>query len=503
MNRRRFLGTSTLAASLGGTGCATSRPQGTTPAKASSLPASLGEGAPRRIIHVVSDGMSHGTLTCADHLSHVVRGRGLAWFELFNRPEARTGLMDVRSLDSIVTDSAASSSAWGCGSRVRNGTLNVDSKGRPLPPLMQLFGEAGWGRGLVTTTEITHATPAGFTVCVGSRASGTEIAEHYLTRRLDVLLGGARDHFDPSKRKDKRNLWSEFRWEGYQVLQNRDDLQAASTRQPWVGTFASGHLPYTLDRMADPKLQKEVPTLAEMVGRALDHLGNRDRFLLQVEGGRVDHGAHNADAASALREQIALDEALDLILAFQAEHPETLVVLTTDHGNANLGLNGMGSDYRDSTRLFRNLADIKASFPVILRKLKAAKSEREAREGLAELTGYKARESKIAQLLPFVNGKGSTLYDLMKSDVAALGQLLANHTGVGFTGTAHTSDYVPVLAIGPGADRFRGLIRNTDIFRHYTDLAGIDYRNPQEPLMAGGAAPDRPRGENIAEYAIA
>lgn len=447
--------------------------------------------------------MSLGTLSCADQLSLLERQRHLSWIELFNRPEATTALMDMRSLDSLVTDSAAASSSWGSGSRVRNGTLNVSSKGHALIPLMALFGQAGWKRGLVTTTEITHATPAGFTVALGDRGQGEDIADQYLGRRLDLYLGGAQDHFDPAKRKDKRNLWTEFSWTGYSILKNRSDLEKAPKDQPWLGTFSTSHLPFSLDRQHDTDLQKNVPTLAEMTARALEKLESAEHFILQVEGGRVDHACHNNDAASALRDLIAHDEAIEVALRFRERHPDTLVVMTTDHGNANLGLNGMGTSYRDSSRNFKRLAQMRASFPILLKQLKAAKSEGESKRILEESTGYKVDTKKLTQFLPFVAGKGSTLYDPMNTDVAGLGQLLANHLGIGFTGTTHTSDYVPLVAVGPGAERFRGMIRNTDVFRHYTELAAIDYRNPQEPLLASVASAETGPREDCAAYALA
>lgn len=487
LNRRRFLQVSTAAASTGGvfaSSSASARPS-RSQRQLTPSPARLGAGAPRRIIHLVADGMSLGTLSCADQLSRLERNRGLAWIELFNRPEAVTALMDMRSLDSLVTDSAAASSSWGSGSRVKNGVLNVNSTGHALIPLMALFGQAGWKRGLVTTTEITHATPAGFTVAISDRGLGEDIADQYLGRRLDLYLGGAQDHFSPAKRKDKRDLWAEFAWAGYRVLRSRSDLEKAPTDQPWLGTFTASHLPFTLDRNHDPELQKTVPTLAEMTARALEKLESAEHFILQVEGGRVDHACHNNDAAGALRDLIAHDEAIEVALRFRERHPDTLVVMTTDHGNANLGLNGTGTSYRDSSKHFKRLGEIRATFPTILKQLKAAKTESESARILQETTGYKVDAKKLTQFLPFVAGKGSALYDPMNSDVAGLGQLLANHLGIGFTGTTHTSDYVPLVALGPGADRFRGMIRNTDVFRNYTDLAAIDYRNPQEPLLAG------------------
>lgn len=498
IDRRRFLQVSSAAASASLVGCASTA---TRQDAARPRPAHLGAGAPRRIIHVVADGMSLGTLSCADQLSRIERGRGLAWLELWNRPEAHTALMDMRSLDSLVTDSAAAASSWGSGARVRNGVLNVSSSGQPLVPLMPLFGELGWRRGLVTTTEITHATPAGFTVAVSDRGQGEDIAAKYLESRLDVLLGGAQNHFDPAKRKDKRDLWAEFAAAGYHVARTRAELRNAPTDRPWLGTFATGHLPYTLDHRASDTLTRTVPALAEMTDRALARLERHEHFLLQIEGGRVDHACHNNDAAAALLDMLAVDAALELALDFRRRHPETLVVATTDHGNANLGLNGMGSSYRDSSKVFHRLGEIRASFPEILKLLKAAPSESDAARVLLDQTGLKADEKKLAQFLPFVSGKGTTLFDQMNSDVAGLGQLLANHLGIGFVGTTHTSDYVPLAAIGPGSERFRGVIRNTDVFRAYTDLAAIDYRNPEEALLAEASNPVA--GEDTASYALA
>ena len=89
----------------------------------------------------------------------------------------------------------------------------------------------------------------------------------------------------------------------------------------------------------------------------------------------------------------------------------------------------------------------------------------------------------------------------MNSINSQLSQLLGNYTGVTFTSGAHTSDYVPITAIGPAAERFRGFIQNTEVFYHYLALAGIDFRNPTMPLQAS-ATPARSM-ENIAEYSEA
>jgi alkaline phosphatase len=459
---------------------------------------------PRKIIHLVSDGMSMGTLTCADYLSHLVRRRPLSWLDLQQRDGARSCLMNMRSLNSTVTDSAAAASSWGCGTRVANGSLNMLPDGRQLRTLCNLMGEEDWARGLVTTTEITHATPAGFASNVSDRGKGAEIAAQYLDRRIEVLLGGGRNHFDKEKRADKRDLLGEFEANGYSVFRTREQLESAALTTCWLGVFATGHLPYTVDWEHNSQLRAEVPTLAQMTQMALRRLGEEKRFLLQVEGGRVDHGAHSSDAAAALYDQIAFDEALEVCLEFQAQAPDTLIVVTTDHGNANPGLNGMGSSYRRSPDLFGNLLQIRESFDVMYGRLKKAagpdalveKEEEDVkrtylvtspelvRKVIAEGTGYELTTKKAEQFTRYLAGEAPPLYDLMDGVSALMGQLLGNYLGIGWTGSAHTADYVPLLAYGPGAEYFHGFIENTDVFGTYLDLAGIKFRNPQIPLIA-------------------
>ena len=495
---------------------------------------------PRRIIHIVSDGMSAGTLTCADDLSQMLRGRGLTWLALHNHPAARLGWMNTRSLNSLVTDSSAAASTWGSGVRIINGMVNQAGDGTPLKTLFELLGETGWQRGLVTTTEITHATPAGFVACVKNRDMATTIAKQYLERKVEVLLGGGQKFFDPAHRLDGRDLRADYAAAGYVVMDEKGQLEKAPTGQRWLGLFSRSHLPYTLDYSGDAKLQAKVPTLAAMTAAALRRLEGASKFILQVEGGRVDHACHNNDAPAALHDQIALDEAIDVCVAFQKREPDTLIVMTTDHGNGNLGLNGTGDSYGQSTWKFRNLKGVKSSFVKMLRPLQrkpepekeemekdeeadkarekaksSAEKERdrirkkkeeenvatptEIIEIVAEGTGYKMPYRKAELLRLHLANTGESLYDMRKTDVCALGDVLANHLSIAFTGNAHTGDHVPVLALGPGAEHFAGYIQNTDIFGHYLGFAGVDFRNPQEPLITPGG-PESAAVENPSSY---
>ncbi len=444
---------------------------------------------PRRIIQLVSDGMSMGTFSCADQYSWLVRGRSLAWTELYHRADVVTAVVNMRSLNSLVTDSAAASSSWGSGSRVRNGSLNLLPDGRELKTLYDVLGDAGWARGLVTTTEITHATPAGFATNVEDRGGAEQIAAQYLERRIEVLLGGGEKFFDPAKRKDKCDLKAEYREAGYRVMDCRSELKQAPSKGRWLGTFASSHLPYTIDHQADEKLQANVPTLSEMTRAALHRLSEESHFILQVEGGRVDHGAHSSDAAAVMGDQLAFDEALEVCLEFQRQAPETLLVVTTDHGNSNPGLNGMGSNYTSSVPLFGNLKRVRKSLARLQEDFKQAKSTRGLSpnviaELVAEGIGCALTKAEAEGFARFLEDRQPPLYELMNSWTAQMGQLLANHLGIGWTGTSHTSDYVPLAALGPGSERFRGFLQNTDIFPHYLALAHIHFQNPTAPLMA-------------------
>lgn len=515
---------------------------------------------PKRIIHIVSDGMSVGTLTCADLFSQLTRERQLTWTQLFRNPAARTALMNTRSLNSMVTDSSAASSAWGSGSRVVNGVVNILPDGKLLTPLYALFADAGWKTGLVTTAEITHATPAGFATALKSRGNSDAIAAQYFERKVDVLLGGGSPFFDQKRRKDKRDLRADFTAAGYTVVRDKATLAAAPLDTRLLGTFADGHLPYTLDHLASQKLRDSVPTLAELTRAALARLERSEKFILQVEGARIDHAAHNSDAAAAIHDQLALDEAIDVCLEFQRKHPDTLLVITTDHANSNLGLNGMGGGYRSSSQRFATIAEVKMSFPEILKRLEKVgekikvpavpndpedkldvpdpmakidpegKSEDEKEKAdkladektkftaavqmasalrvepkaiidvLAGATGYKISPRRAALFAQVLAGEAQQLNDQMNPVVTQLGQLLGNRIGVGWTGNSHTADYVQLVALGPGSEHFAGFVENTDIFTHYTAFAGIDFKNPTAPRIAA-TGPEAHDAERPARYA--
>lgn len=449
---------------------------------------------------MVADGMSMATFTGADHFSLLTRNRPTTWRRLLNQPETVTGLMNMRALNAIVPDSAAAASKWGSGSLVVNGAVNHFPDGTGLKPLCEVLGDVGWQRGLVTTTEITHATPAGFAASVSSRDLADTIAEQYLKHRIDVLLGGGSDKFDPAKRKDQRDLFADYAKAGYSLLRTAEDLRGAPLDQRWLGTFTASHIPFLVDHQNDAAHHKTVPMLAAMTKRALEKFASAEHFFLLVEGGRVDQACHNCDIAAAVREQIAFDEAVDVALEFQRQHPDTLLIITTDHGCGNPGVNAIGGAYARSSPLFKNVAAMKCSIATMLDQMGREPSLAQIQTVFREATGgYEISERRAGLLAPFLARKGSTLYDVMNSPVVQVGQLLANHLAVGWTGATHSADYVLVTARGPGAERFRGFITGTDVFDQCLTFASVDFRNPQLPITDGFAIQDA-AVENTGEY---
>jgi alkaline phosphatase len=171
-------------------------------------------GRVKNIIFMVSDGMSAGVPSLADEFGKLVRGKGSFWYQLLQSPDATLGFFDMAALNSLVTDSASASSAWGSGSRIFNGQINVLPDGTRLTPIAPIVKQAGKKVGLVTTTRITHATPAGFAAVQPRRDDEDEIAPQYLNV-VDVLMGGGLRHYAPDRRKDGTDLIKTYQDAGY------------------------------------------------------------------------------------------------------------------------------------------------------------------------------------------------------------------------------------------------------------------------------------------------
>ncbi|MES2659354.1 MAG: alkaline phosphatase [Verrucomicrobiota bacterium] len=431
-------------------------------------------GKVRGVIFMVSDGMSPGVLTLAEAYSNLTRKRGTQWWSLMNNRNATRGLMDTASANSMVTDSAAASSAWGGGQRVNNGSINVDPNGKDIAPIAATLRKKGVRIGLVSTATITHATPAGFASCVSNRGNEDDIAPQYLDR-VDVILGGGSGHFNRKDRADQRDLAGEFEKAGYAIVNNRDSLLAARGEK-LLGTFTRGHLPFSIDRDRNPEMAAAIPTLTEMSQAALTRFLASDKpFLLQIEGARIDHAAHLNDIGALLGDQLAFDDALAAVLALIANRDDIQLIVTSDHGNSNPGLNGTGNGYSESNQRFARIANMKASHERLFvewGKVKDGNAD-QLTKLIKQHLDFTLKPAESASLIEiFQNHPVIEWNEQLSKPEGLLGQFAGNRTGIGWTGTSHTSDPTLVSALGPQSDRFAGMVRNSDIFGHLMEMQG-------------------------------
>lgn len=427
----------------------------------------------RNLIFLVVDGMCNGTLGLAHHWNLRNQGRLLNWMELYNRPDMVRSLQDTASNSSPVTDSAAAASAWGSGQRVNNGSINVAPNGKNLEPIYSRAKRVGKRTGLVSTCRISHATPAGFAANVANRGNEDAIIRQYLDRKVDIILGGGAEHFiqksDGENGPDK-DFFKLFAEAGYDVVRDRQELsQLPKSKKPLLGIFSDSHIPYALDRRNDETLSG-TPDLSDMMEAALRQLeGSENGFVLQVEAGRVDHAGHANDPAAILHEQLEFDGCIPLALDFIGKHPDTLLIVTTDHGTGGCQLDGSGRSYSGSGPALDRINQFKYSFEWLEQNFRA--SGRFDAESFNRATGLTVKKNQAAKIQAALEDPKTNYLSSKMS--AIFSDQLNSISSVGWSSNNHTSECVELLAFGPGSDKLPGFIKNNELHGLMTEALEI------------------------------
>ncbi len=242
------------------------------------------------------------------------------------------GLVDTRSTSSKVPDSAASATAYATGVATYNGAIGMGPDSQPRPTLVELAQARGMATGLLATSSITHATPASFAAHVTDRNMYDEIAKQIAEQDIDVLMGGGRTDFEDALHNGSSNMVIPM-LARYTYVEDAYQLTALDTDtvQTLLGLFAENHMPPATARM---------PELWEMTMAALAVLDKNPRgFFLMVEGSQPDWQAHgNAKLEGVTAEVLDLDYAIGVALEYQERHPETLIVVASDHETGGLAL---------------------------------------------------------------------------------------------------------------------------------------------------------------------
>lgn len=464
------------------------------------------EREPRRraknVIFFVGDGMGVSTVTAARVYSVGVGG------QLVVDQMPYTALSKTYSEDSITPDSAPTMSAMmtgvntnqsviGFGPATEPNDFNRDGDGEKPWTLLEMAKQRGMRVGVVSTAEITHATPAATYAHINQRNNQNDIAlqalptaatyNERLGKGVDVLLGGGRRHFVPStvtdeegdrgSRTDGRDLRTEFQSAGYRYVWNKAGFDALAPAQlPVLGLFERGHMEFDYDRPRD--LGGE-PSIKDMTVKAIELLRgakrrNGEGYFLQVEAGRIDHAHHAGNAYRALSDTQALDEAIGAA-AQMVDLRDTLIIVTADHSHV---FSIAGYPMRPLEELPYAVTSYSPGYATAGQ---AGHGIFDVVYDLNQSTGVVEestdRNGVPYTVLGYTNGpghRGTSRVDPRFDTFAGLGGVvptgpshpayLQEATVPTAGAETHAGEDVAIYAIGPGADRVRGTVKNTHIF---------------------------------------
>ncbi|MDP2089600.1 MAG: alkaline phosphatase [Flavobacteriaceae bacterium] len=274
---------------------------------------------PTNVIFMIGDGMG---------VAQIYAGMTANKGHLFLNNFKHIGFSLTYSSEDYITDSAAGGTAMACGVKTYNAAIGVDNDKKPVKTILEKAVEKKMGTGLVSTSAITHATPAAFIAHQPHRNMYEDIAADFLETDIDVFIGGGYDHF--TKRKDGRNLVSELEKKGYIVLQDMHSIEHFNS-----GKLAGLTAPEHNERVSVRKDMLQTSTQT-----ALNLLSQKKKgFFLMVEGSQIDWGGHANDITYIVEEMLDFDKAIGVVLEFAANNKNTLVIVTADHETGGLTLN--------------------------------------------------------------------------------------------------------------------------------------------------------------------
>jgi len=313
---------------------------------------------PKNVILLIGDGMGFEQIEAyRDQLGWTTPVGKKVYLDEVNDA---AGKMTTYSADADITDSAAAATAMSTGYKTLNRILGMtpdDDKFLPdeVPHILELAELKGLATGLVATSQICHATPAGFAAHVPHRNQFNKIASQYFDNfaakgfPIEVLLGGQEANFssdsDPggngrvwyyvygggkkvNDESNPRDLISEFQDNGYAVIRNAAELKnIQADRLLSLFTEKGGLTPEHQRQAGNPE-----PHLSEMTAKALETLAkDPEGFFMMIEGSQIDWACHANDKDYLLGEMQSFDQAVKATLDFQRNHPETLIIVTADH----------------------------------------------------------------------------------------------------------------------------------------------------------------------------
>lgn len=322
----------------------------------------------KNVILFLGDGMGVSTVTASRIFEGQQQGRDGERNLLSFEKLPYLAMSKTYSANQQTADSAPTMTAIMTGVKTNDGVLSVNQnvlkgekdalfvKNNSVATLLEMAENRGLATGVVTTTRVTHATPAATYAHTSHRDwennaqvppdskimdIAAQVVDNFgkngIGDGLEVLLGGGRANFLPTaqqgKRTDDRNLIDE-----YQTKFSADyvtDKQSLANINPrttkhLIGLFDNDHMQYDTDRISTHSNQ---PSLTEMTSKAIDVLSTHSKgYFLMVEAGRIDHAHHAGNAYRALADTVALSDAVKQTLS-KINLDETLIIITADHSH--------------------------------------------------------------------------------------------------------------------------------------------------------------------------
>lgn len=288
----------------------------------------------RNVIFLLADGMGVSMAASAEVLSFDADGE----FAMTAMPVV--GLVRTEPLGEAVTDSAASATAYATGRKTANGFVGLLPDGTELRTIVEMAEAQGKATAIVTTTDLTDASPASFAAHVPNRRMQADIYQQMLARGVDVLVGGLGTAegqlaeaagVDANEGPALARAIAERR--GYSFTRDAAAFSAALRESDGPAVFAPAARSGQDDAFGPP--------LAETLGALLPRLAaDDDGFFVFIECEETDSGGHANDTPRVVAGVREIDAALRVALEFAGSHPGTLIVLTADHDTGAFSVGG-------------------------------------------------------------------------------------------------------------------------------------------------------------------
>ena len=459
----------------------------------------------KNVILFIGDGMSLAHRVAARVLAKgIAEGKAFGKLAIDDMPQM--ALVATAGSDSIITDSANSASAYATGHKSAVNAMGVYADRTPDPlddPKVETITSLVKRRldmavGIVTNTEIEDATPAAMLAHTRRRAEYDRIVEQFFAAKPDVIMGGGRANFLPksaqgSKRKDEADFLGQFRDAGYSVASTGAEMTSLADDPKitkLLGLFTLGNMDGALDRkfLKGGTVGKfpDQPDLTEEVGAALKVLSRNDAgFFLMVESGMIDKYTHLLDMERAVYDTIMLDNAVKLARDWAAARgDDTLILVLADHTHP-VGLVG-------------TIEDDMAAVPNVPMRERVRVYERAGFPNYpaADAEGYPARVDVSRRLAlfsaslpdhyetfrpkldnpnePTVAGKDAGTYVANERYKNVPGAVLRfGNLPAMINADVHSGEDVVLTASGPGSERVRGQIDNTEVFQVIAQALGL------------------------------